>query len=168
MPTATVQHAERLMTRADWGDDWIDVTFADGRVAHVLLSVIRDDDGLPVTPPIVGVAIPDPYLLLIELEHGKVLDAPWDFVRHYTDDAAFRAQEQHEEERGRAVIGERIRRARESVGLSQSEAARRSGVGRVTLNRIEQGTQTPSYETLLKLAETFEMPTERLFSRSSR
>jgi len=164
MPTATVQHGERLMTQADWGHDWIEVKFADGRLAHVSLRVIRDDEGKAVKPPIVGVTLPDPYTLLIELEHGKILDAPWDFVRHYTDDEGFRVRQEDEGKRGQAVIGERIRKVRESVGMSQSEAARKAGIGRVTLNRIEQGAQTPSYETLLKLAEAFDVPIERLFS----
>lgn len=48
-------------------------------------------------------------------------------------------------------LGERIRAARESAGLSQSELARRASVHRVTLGRIESGEGMPSAETVARI-----------------
>lgn len=48
-------------------------------------------------------------------------------------------------------LGERIRAARESAGLSQSELARRASVHRVTLGRIESGEGLPSAETVARI-----------------
>lgn len=49
--------------------------------------------------------------------------------------------------------GEPIRRLRERTRLSQSALARKAKVGRVTLNRIEAGTQAPTLETLARIAK---------------
>lgn len=48
-------------------------------------------------------------------------------------------------------LGERTRAARESAGLSQAELARRAGVHRVTLGRIESGNGMPSAETVARI-----------------
>lgn len=50
-----------------------------------------------------------------------------------------------------AFLGRRIRAARESAGLSQSELARRAGVHRVTLGRIESGEGMPTAETVARI-----------------
>ena len=46
-----------------------------------------------------------------------------------------------------------LRRLRQKRQLSQSELARKAKVGRVTLNRIEGGTQDPTLDTLERLAK---------------
>ena len=50
--------------------------------------------------------------------------------------------------RGRHTLGERIRRHRESAGLTQEALARAADIGRVTLVRLEKGEQTPRFKTL--------------------
>ena len=50
--------------------------------------------------------------------------------------------------RGRQTLGERIRRYRESAGLTQEALARAADIGRVTLVRLEKGEQTPRFKTL--------------------
>ena len=52
--------------------------------------------------------------------------------------------------------------ARESAGLSQSEAARRIGCARYTLIRWERGMQTPSATRLAQLAKVYGVPVEVL------
>jgi transcriptional regulator with XRE-family HTH domain len=49
-------------------------------------------------------------------------------------------------------VGPRIQRLREARNLSQSALARKAKVGRITLVRIEAGTQDPTLETLERLA----------------
>jgi transcriptional regulator with XRE-family HTH domain len=51
-----------------------------------------------------------------------------------------------------AGVGKRIRELREARGLSQTGLARKARIGRVTLARIEAGTQIPTLATLQRLA----------------
>jgi len=63
-----------------------------------------------------------------------------------------------------AKIGERLRFLRLSVGLTQAELARRSGIKRPNIARLEAGRHTPSLETLGRLASAIGIPTARVFS----
>lgn len=45
-----------------------------------------------------------------------------------------------------------VSRAREEARLTQEQLAERSGVSRVTINRIERGKLNPSMKTLSRLA----------------
>ncbi len=51
----------------------------------------------------------------------------------------------------RASMAEKIKRRRQSAGLSQAELARRAGIRPETLNRIERGRTTPDFSTVRKL-----------------
>ncbi|MFE9868975.1 helix-turn-helix domain-containing protein [Streptomyces sp. NPDC005506] len=53
-------------------------------------------------------------------------------------------------------VGERLRRLRQDGGLSLSELARRSGVGKGTLSELETGQRNPTLETLYALATALE------------
>ena len=57
----------------------------------------------------------------------------------------------------------RIRAHREAAGLTQGELAEQAGIGRVTLNRVEQGTQTPSLSAAIALAEALDVTLDDLF-----
>ena len=54
--------------------------------------------------------------------------------------------------RGRHTLGQRVRRLRNTAGLSQNALARAAGIGRVTLVRLEKGEQTPRFKTLEAIA----------------
>lgn len=49
-------------------------------------------------------------------------------------------------------LSDRLRRVRESVGLSQDELGEAAGVGRATIARIESGKGTPRRATLIAIA----------------
>lgn len=56
-----------------------------------------------------------------------------------------------------------LRAIRESKGMSQTELAKKSGVGRVTINRIENGELNETTSgTLIKLAKTLQVPVDSL------
>jgi len=61
------------------------------------------------------------------------------------------------------IIADRLRNIREMKKLSQGELARRSGVLRCYLSRVENGHTVPSIETLEKIARAFEIPMYQLF-----
>ncbi|MGW4379468.1 helix-turn-helix domain-containing protein [Kitasatospora sp. NPDC004531] len=57
-----------------------------------------------------------------------------------------------------ARIGLRLRELRTASGLSLSELARRSGVGKATLSGLEAGSRNPTLETLYALTTTLGLP----------
>ena len=64
-------------------------------------------------------------------------------------------------------LANRIREVREQHGWTQAELAARIGVSRKTINTVENRVFTPSALIALKLAQTFSLPVEDLFSISS-
>lgn len=60
-------------------------------------------------------------------------------------------------------VGVAIRRLRTARGLSQTALARRAKVGRITLNRIEQGRQDPSTGTLERIARALRVKVRDFF-----
>lgn len=59
-------------------------------------------------------------------------------------------------------IGARLRALREAAGLTQAEIARRTGIHRPNIARVEAGRHTPSLETLSRLAGAIGVPTTRV------
>ncbi|RYN15333.1 transcriptional regulator [Bifidobacterium animalis subsp. animalis] len=66
------------------------------------------------------------------------------------DDPEFATVFEAEIERLNAAVA--VSRAREDARLTQEQLAERSGVSRVTINRIERGKLNPSMKTLSRLA----------------
>jgi DNA-binding XRE family transcriptional regulator len=59
-------------------------------------------------------------------------------------------------------LGARIRALRLAAGLTQAELARRTGIHRPNIARVEAGRHTPSLETLARLATAIGVPTTRV------
>ncbi|WP_398494382.1 helix-turn-helix domain-containing protein [Variovorax sp.] len=64
-----------------------------------------------------------------------------------------------------AQLGEELRCVRIGQGLSAGELARRCGLSRSMLSRIENGQTSPSVDTLQSLAEALEVSVARFFCR---
>ena len=62
------------------------------------------------------------------------------------------------------LLANRLRAEREERGWTQADLAERIGVSRKTINTIENGVFTPSTMIALKLARTFKLTVEDLFS----
>ncbi len=56
-----------------------------------------------------------------------------------------------------------IRVLREKRGMTQASLAKRAGVSRVTVNRVECGKYLPDGNTILKLARAFSCSAKDLF-----
>jgi transcriptional regulator with XRE-family HTH domain len=68
-----------------------------------------------------------------------------------------------------AILRERVRRCRESQGLSQAQLARVAGVPQVTISRIESGAvENPEVETLRNLASALKVTADYLIGRTER
>jgi transcriptional regulator with XRE-family HTH domain len=63
-------------------------------------------------------------------------------------------------------LGERIRRARERYGMSQTELARRTHISKNSMNMIESGkTPDPSALKVKAIADTLRVSTDYLLGR---
>ncbi len=61
-------------------------------------------------------------------------------------------------------IKNNVHECRTKLGFTQEQLAEKVGVTRQTIIAIERGNYTPSVLLALKLAETFSVPVEKLFS----
>src|SRR6202007_2407252 len=66
------------------------------------------------------------------------------------------------------MIGERLRKIRESKKLSQGDIEKRTGLLRCYTSRVENGHTVPSIETLEKYAKALELPVYRFFYDSTK
>lgn len=58
----------------------------------------------------------------------------------------------------RRAVGERVRAARRLASLTQEQVSLRSGVDRASVVRIEQGQQSPTVDTLIRIAAAIGVP----------
>ena len=154
MLTVHVRNAERMITKAAVTNDGIDITFADG-----CKGVIPFKDIPEVGNPsdLSCIELPNPYLINIKGKSGQLVELPWDYVRHYCD-ATYKPRAESIAIAGMRSLGKRIRAIREAADMTQSELAEAAGIGRVTQVRIENGEQSPRYETLAAIAQALRHP----------
>lgn len=62
----------------------------------------------------------------------------------------------------RRAVGNQIRTARRTRGLSQERLAELAGIDRQAINRIEQGHQSALLDNLIRIAEALGMPLSEL------
>lgn len=74
------------------------------------------------------------------------------------------------EEGGLSMInlGDRLHELRNKLNLRQEDVAKKIGVGRTTYAMYEQGKREPDYETLLKLADLYEVSVDYLLTGQER
>lgn len=63
-------------------------------------------------------------------------------------------------------LGEKLKELRKSFNLTQAELAERIDVSRVNYTRYENGKIRPDYETLIKLADFYNVSLDELFGRN--
>jgi DNA-binding XRE family transcriptional regulator len=158
MKAVFVTYANRMMTSAKILNEGIEIAFADGQVGVVPFTEISEVD---VRESIVSVELPNVYEVVLKTKSGEIIELPWDFVRHYCD-SSYRPRVEAVALVGRQIIGDRIRQLRSSAGLTQQALAQAANIGRVTLVRIENGDQSPRYETMVSLAQALGRPLEEL------
>ena len=160
MSTVLVRNANRMMTSANPLEEGIALSFADGRTGLIPFSAIPE---IGHFSNLARIELPNPYMLVLHGTKGETVELPWDFARHYCDDA-YRPRAEAVALAGRKAIGARIRELRESAGLTQEALAKAAHIGRVTLVRIETGEQSPRFQTLVSLAAALRRPPQDLFA----
>lgn len=61
-------------------------------------------------------------------------------------------------------LGERVRDLRKGLGLTLEQAAKKAGLARSTLSKIENGQMSPTYDALKKLANGLAISVPQLFT----
>jgi DNA-binding XRE family transcriptional regulator len=158
MGAVLVKNADRMMTSASPLRKGIEVVFADGCRGLIPFTDIPEIGGLS---NLALIELPNPYEMVLHNSQGQATELPWDFARHYCD-SSYRPRVEVIAAAGRQLIGSRIRQLREAARMTQGELAATAGIGRVTLVRIENGEQSPRYETLVALARAFGQPVAEL------
>ena len=153
MGTVLVKNANRMMTAATLLNYGIELGFADGVKGFIPYAEVPE---VKTREGISGLKLPNPYEMVLQTAGGESVQIPWDFARHYCD-AAYRPTIEAIAALGRQTIGERVRRYRESAGLTQEGLARAADIGRVTLVRLEKGEQSPRFKTLNAVADALGM-----------
>jgi DNA-binding XRE family transcriptional regulator len=132
---------------------------ADGTALLVPRPVSEDDDGSDVASIALGAAAESAVVALVS---GRELSlrAPSSNTSHSTRPSAPPTNGNH----GAIAIdgvrlGARLRELRVAAGLTQAELARRTGIHRPNIARVEAGRHTPSLETLARLASAIGVPT---------
>lgn len=62
-------------------------------------------------------------------------------------------------------IGTKLKELRKSEGLTQTELAKRLGIGRVNYTRYEKDAVRPDYETLIAIADFYHITLDEIFDR---
>jgi len=65
------------------------------------------------------------------------------------------------------ILAERIRMAREKMGITMTEAARRLNLSKIGYCRYEYGDRTPSLQTIELIAQCFETSVDYLLGKTS-
>ena len=154
----TQPDADRMMTSACPVLEGIELTFADGRNGVIPFADIPEVPGID---DLADVELPNPCMLVLHTKIGEMIEFPWDFTRHYCD-GSYAPRVEEIAKAGRQTIGARLRQLRESADLTQEALAANASIGRVTLVRIENGDQSPRYETLIAMAHALDRPLQDL------
>jgi DNA-binding XRE family transcriptional regulator len=135
----------------------------DGTVVLVPRPVAEDDDGSEVSSIELGADAQTATLKLgsghaLTLRAGAVCDSNKDGGEHADHFGNGNGANGVGAVDG-ARLGARLRELRLAAGLTQAELARRTGIHRPNIARVEAGRHTPSLETLARLASAIGVPT---------
>ncbi len=128
-----------MMTTGSLLDDGIELSFTDGnrRFIHYReFPEVRSREG------IAGLELPNPNEMVLQTAGSEDVEIPWAFARHYCD-ATYRPTVESIAAPGRLTVGERVRRYRETAGMTQVALSRAADIGRATLVRLDRGGSPP-------------------------
>ena len=174
MPPARVAAAEEP---SRGGGDWprrLVAAYADpegldivcGFEGGVRARVSLDGLGIRRRPRVV-IAMPDEFgsgMILVR-EDGAIEDCGADMVLEVATGRTASGIGSADEDDLGARVAERIRSARQKAGLTQKALAERVGMAPSNYNRLEKGRHLPSTESLVRLAESLNIPLSRLVGR---
>ncbi|MFW6049879.1 MAG: helix-turn-helix domain-containing protein [Myxococcota bacterium] len=147
-----------FVTVSPRGDELLAI-LGDGRTVLVPRPVGDGDDGTEVLS--IELA-DDASRASLSLQSGKQLDLAAAKVSPAAGNGASNGAPDLAVDGAR--LGARLRELRLAAGLTQAELARRTGIHRPNIARVEAGRHTPSLETLARLASAIGVPTTRVLT----
>ncbi len=139
------------------------VQLGTGKIYLLPLSDLPEADRTAVVAANIG---EDDSYFTVTQASGNWFEVPWDDVLYHCEPAYEYYKDRQtpgasDDER----IGSRLREARKMRELTVAELARRAGMKRPNLSRLEHGRHRPSLDTLERLAEALDIPVARLVAR---
>lgn len=137
---------------------------ADGATALLSRPVTEGDDGSEIASIALG---DDAETATLRLANGRDVTLR---ASQIAVSASVRPRSTDAGANGRGVpidgarLGARLRELRVAAGLTQAELARRTGIHRPNIARVEAGRHTPSLDTLARLASAIGVPTTRVLA----
>jgi DNA-binding XRE family transcriptional regulator len=145
------------------------VTFLDGRAYHLPRAVFSLDLEFDRTSPVTAVTIGKDldYYFTIQFASGATFEVPWDRVLYECEPEYeyFKGHRLKQDRADLAYEARQVRRLRQQAGLTQEALAKRAGLARPNLARVESGRYRPSLETLERIARALGQPVSVLVSR---
>ncbi|MEZ4337253.1 MAG: helix-turn-helix transcriptional regulator [Sandaracinaceae bacterium] len=130
--------------------------FSDGNAVLVDREHLEGDDGSPVE----AIALDqDATRAVLSLESGREMKLTTEAVARKSILQKTNGTASTNGSVDGVRLGQRIRELRLAAGLTQAELARRTGIHRPNIARVEAGRHTPSLETLARLASAIGVPT---------
>ena len=132
------------------------VTFLNGRAYQLPRTAFAIDLEFDHTSAVTAVTVGEDldYYFVIHFESGETFDVPWDRVLYECDPgyAHFRPNRAKQDTLDLISEAQQIRRLRKQAGLTQAALAKKAGMARPNLARIEAGRYRPALETLERIA----------------
>lgn len=100
----------------------------------------------------------DRHYLLVRENGREATTVPWDYIRQPASHVA-------EHERTKRKIGRALLDLRIQTDITQTEAAKRSGLSRMTISRLERGENLPDLSTLKALASAYRIGVKSLLAK---
>lgn len=120
-------------------------TFKNGKVYFLNRKDIPEDDSSAIKK--ITVEKNSSYFT-VYLQSGKKYVIPWDFILHICEEKYGFHKSIKAEAMSSVEIGKRVKDARNSKNLRQVDLAKKTGILRANIARIETGKHNPSLETL--------------------
>ena len=136
----------------------------DGTTALLSRPLGDEDDGSEVASIALGEEADEASLTLSSGKTVTIKASAVSLAQGGRAGAAGRSNGQNGETIDGARLGARLRELRLAAGLTQAELARRTGIHRPNIARVEAGRHTPSLETLARLASAIGVPTTHVLS----
>lgn len=146
-------------------DSILYVRFEDGLERAVRWNDLPFVSRLGLSPIAVSVGSNGESLVAV-YGSGRAVDVSTESLRAALDED-YRSSLVSADDTERSKAGARLRAVRESLGLSQLELSRRSGIAQESLSRIETGRCDPRLGTLQRLARGMGLSLDQLLGRLS-
>ena len=131
-------------------------TFLNGRAYQLPRTAFATDLEFDQTSPVTAVTVGEDldYYFVIHFASGEAFEVPWDRVLYECEPAYshFKPHRANQDTLDLISEAQQIRRFRKQAGLTQAALAKKAGMARPNLARIEAGRYRPALETLERIA----------------